>query len=261
MKFLNYIASCSCGNDSMAMVYELIKRNYPLDEVVRYNNGMDFSCVDNLWERLKLYCEPKGIICTELKPKMSFEYKMFEKKVQEKNGGTHFGYSWCGGACRWGTTEKQQILDKYCENKSAFVYVGIAFDEKHRKPDKPYKLHPLKDWEICQTDCLEINRKNGIEWLEPTTETESGYIDLYTILDRVSCWCCANKNQWELYNIWKYLPQYWQKLKDFQRRLTRPFKKEYGIFELEQRFINGYIPKHRTRKTQNQTTLFDFIKE
>ena len=84
MKFLNYIASCSCGNDSMAMVYELIKRNYPLDEVVRYNNGMDFSCVDNLWERLKLYCEPKGIICTELKPKMSFEYKMFEKKVQEK---------------------------------------------------------------------------------------------------------------------------------------------------------------------------------
>lgn len=29
-----YIASLSCGNDSMAMVYELIRRGYPLDEIV-----------------------------------------------------------------------------------------------------------------------------------------------------------------------------------------------------------------------------------
>lgn len=38
-----HIASCSCGNDSMAMVLELIRRGYPLHEVVRYNNPMGFN--------------------------------------------------------------------------------------------------------------------------------------------------------------------------------------------------------------------------
>ena len=33
-----YIASLSCGNDSMAMVYELIRRGYPLDEIIFYSN-------------------------------------------------------------------------------------------------------------------------------------------------------------------------------------------------------------------------------
>lgn len=43
-----YIASLSCGNDSMAMVHELIRRKEPLNEVIRYNNGMDFECIDRL---------------------------------------------------------------------------------------------------------------------------------------------------------------------------------------------------------------------
>ena len=73
------------------------------------------------------------------------------------------------------------------------------------------------------------------------------HIDLYSILDRVSCWCCANKNQWELYNYWKYLPEYWDKLKELQSKITRPFNR-YTIFELEERFEKGYIPVHRIKK-------------
>ena len=261
-----YIASCSCGNDSMAMVYELVKRNYPLNEVIRYNNGMDFSCIDVLWGKIKKLCEPKGIICTELHPEKTFEYTMFEQPHKGKHDGViRYGYGWCGGFCREGTRQKKEILDKYCESKNALVYVGIAYDEKNRTADKPYKLHPLKDWKLEQTDCLEINRQNGVEWLEPTPITESGYIDLYTILDRVSCWCCANKNAWELYNIWKYLPNYWEKLKEMQSKIEMPMKKfsnkkfgEYGnVFALEKVFESGYIPKHR--KKEKQFTLFDFI--
>ena len=56
-----YIASCSCGNDSMAMVWELIRRGCPLNEVVRYNNGMDFECIDGLWLKVKEKCKPLGI--------------------------------------------------------------------------------------------------------------------------------------------------------------------------------------------------------
>jgi len=61
-----------------------------------------------------------------------------------------------------------------------------------------------------------------------------GYVDLYEILDRVSCWCCANKNQRELRNIYRYLPDYWKRLEALQDRIERPMKKwhckEYGDY-------------------------------
>lgn len=69
---------------------------------------------------------------------------------------------------------------------------------------------------------------------------ESG-VRLYDILDRVSCWCCCNKNLRELRNVYSYLPEYWERLKDLQRKIDRPMKGWYnglprGVFELEQRF-------------------------
>lgn len=41
-----------------------------------------------------------------------------------------FGYSWCGGRCRWGTTEKLKAIEKYCRGN--YEYVGIAVDEPKR---------------------------------------------------------------------------------------------------------------------------------
>lgn len=247
-----YIASCSCGRDSAAMVYELVERGYPLNEIVFYSNGMDFDAIYRVWGQIKSFASSHGITCTELSPREPFLFKMFDKVVKNKDGsGCHNGYSWCGGRCRWGTTDKISVLDAYCESKNAFVYVGIAFDEQHRKPDKPYKFHPLKEWRMTEKDCLICSRKHGVSWLEETDRTEEGYIDLYDILDRVSCYCCANKNQWELYNIWRFLPRYWRKIKTMQEKNTRPFKSgKYGytIHQIEKRFENGYIPKHRIKK-------------
>lgn len=253
-----FIASVSCGNDSMAMVQELVRRGYPLDEIVFYSNGMDFDCITKVWEWVKEKYEPMGIKCTMLTPNYDFEDKMFNILVKNRDGsGYHNGYSWCGGMCRWGTTDKIKILDKYCESKNAMVYVGIASNEVNRTPDKDYKIHPLKEWGMDEKDCLKLNRQSGVEWLEKTDMTESGYIDLYSILDRVSCWCCANKNQWELWNIWYYFRNtYWKRLRDMQSKTERPMKKferkGYGnfgnIFDMEKVFESGYVPKHRSQK-------------
>lgn len=67
---------------------------------------------------------------------------------------------------------------------------------------------------------------------------------IYNVLDRVSCWCCCNKNRKELKNIYLYLPDYWEKLKYLQSRLDRPMKRfcnkkhgEYGnLFDMEKVF-------------------------
>lgn len=62
-------------------------------------------------------------------------------------------------------------------------------------------------------------------------------VELYSILDRVSCWCCQNKNLRELRNMYLYLPQYWKMLKGLQSRIDIPMKGEgRSVFQLEERF-------------------------
>lgn len=200
---------------------------------------------------MRIFVESKGKKFKVLRPKCPFIVKMLDITVNKGKPNEHKGYSWCGGRCRWGTTEKLKALDKYCEERNAYCYVGIAADETKRleKERKPYKLFPLVEWKMSEAVCLAYCRKININWQEPTTATDSGYVDLYDILDRVSCWCCRNKNLWELYNIWKFLNEdYWSRLKYLQFRNERPFNRENSIFDLEKRFENGYMPKRRIRK-------------
>lgn len=227
---MKYIASVSFGKDSLAMLLILIEKNYPLDEVVYFDTGMEFQAIYNIRDKIKPLLESKGIKYTELKPKCEFCYKMFDKPVKAKNGTTHYGYSWCGGRCRWGTTEKLVALEKYC--KGAVEYVGIASDEPKRleKERKGNKQFPLAEWNMTEKDCLAYCYARGFDWIEDG-------VHLYDVLDRVSCWCCANKNLKELKNYYLYLPKYWQKLKDLQSRTDRPFKyNKYTIFDLEEKF-------------------------
>lgn len=227
---MKYIASVSFGKDSLAMLLKLIETNKPLDEVIFYNTGMEFQCIYTIRDKIKKILEEKNIKYIELKPAVPFEYTMFEKPVKKRNGTIGKGYSWCGGMCRWGTTEKIKAIEKYC--KGCYEYVGIAKDEPKRleKERKGNKIFPLVEWEMTEKDCLNYCYSKGFNWIEDG-------IDLYSILDRVSCWCCANKNLKELKNYYKYLPKYWDKFKGLQSKTERPFKNnKYTIFDLEERF-------------------------
>lgn len=227
---MKYIASISFGKDSLAMLLRLIEENKPLDEVVFYDTGMEFECIYNLRNRILPLLEVHNIKYTELKPKETFLYTMFEKQVKKRNGTIGKGYSWCGGRCRWGTTEKLKAIEKHC--KGNYEYVGIAYDEQNRlsKERKGNKLFPLAEWEMTEKDCLEYCYNKGYNW------NEDG-IELYSILNRVSCWCCCNKNLKELENYYKYLPKYWNKLKELQSKTDRPMKyNKYTVFDLENKF-------------------------
>lgn len=234
---MKHIASVSWGKDSLAMLFILIEKNYPLDEVVFYDTGMEFKAIYETRDKMLPTLKAKGIKYVELNPEYDFKYMMFDKLVNERSGGIHYGYSWCGGACRWGTTAKLSALRKYCKN--AIQYVGIAANEQERFDKAKYenKRLILVEEGMTEKDCLNLCYYKGFYW-------EENGIMLYDILDRVSCWCCANKNLKELKNIYTYLPQYWDKLKKLQQRTTIPMKKlknkkygEYGnVFELEKVF-------------------------
>lgn len=245
----HYLASCSFGKDSLAMVLMLIEHEYPLDEVVFYDTGMEFQAIYDIRDKLLPLLAERGIKYTEIKPDRPFLYDMLEKPVKD-----HFGYGWCGGCTRWGTSAKLAIIDRYkAQYEDLFEYVGIAYDERHRAKSK---IYPLIDWKMTEKDCLNYCHEQGYFW-------EENGIELYSILDRVSCWCCSNKNLWELYNIWKYLPDYWERLRDLQCQINMPMKKfknsqfgEYGtVFDLEKIFEGGYVPKHRKHSMQGGQSM------
>ncbi len=104
-----YSASFSGGKDSTAMVLLLIKNHYPLDEVVFYDTGMEFSAIYNVVNYMERLCKRRGISFVRLYPQRPFVYDMLEKPVRHRSGSVTLGYAWCGGAVRWGTSEKNAI--------------------------------------------------------------------------------------------------------------------------------------------------------
>ena len=227
---MKYIASVSFGKDSLAMLLRLLEENKPLDEVVFYDTGMEFETIYNIKDKVYKLLEEKNIPLITIMPIETFEYKMFEKPVNKKDGSIGKGYSWCGGRCRWGTTAKIKSLEDYC--KGHYEYVGIAVDEPQRleKERKGNKIFPLVEWNMTEDDCLQYCYDRGFNW-------EEDGIELYSILDRVSCWCCANKNLKELKNYYLHLPKYWEKLKELQKQTDRPMKyNKYTVYDLEDKF-------------------------
>ena len=228
------------------MLLRVLEEHLPLDAAVFYNTGMEFEAIYHIRDKVIPLLSQHGVEFVELQPAEPFLYSMLERKVVSKQKGEHCGYGWCGGLCRWGTAEKTRAIKKFKQSIDIETvdYVGIAVDEPNRfeKEKSPHKRLPLVEWGMTEADCLQYCYAHGFHWFEESPVSDTGYIDLYEILDRVSCWCCTNKNLKELKNIYYYLPQYWERLKELQRKIDRPYKGYYkgaprGVFELEERFL------------------------
>lgn len=246
------ILNCSFGKDSLAMLLLCLEENIPIDEVIFYDTGMEFDAIYRNRDRTKEILLQNEIGFTELHPDSPFLYDMMIKpvKYRDQSGKEHpyhYGYEWCGGNARWATRHKLSAINKHYKKKypdeEIIEYVGIAADELQRLQDNPNKKYLLVEHNMTEKDCLQYCYNHGYDW------SENG-IELYSILDRVSCWCCRNKNLKELRNIYKYLPEYWERLRGLQSRIDEPFKGlGKSIFDLEERFKKEY-----------QMTIFDFIK-
>lgn len=225
---MKHMVQFSGGKDSTAMLKKMIEQKWDIDEVLFFDTGWEFNAIYQSIEDMRIFLKKMGIKFTILKPERSFDYLAFEKEVHKRNGNVQNGYGWCGGLCRWGTTEKLKALERYC--KGEIEYVGLAFDEQKRiqKKRKGIKVFPLNDWKMTEADALQHCYETG------TLYEEQGF-KLYDILDRASCFCCANKNLKELRGIYRDLPDYWERLKAMQKRTPWLYKK-IGIDALEHRF-------------------------
>ena len=230
---MKHIVSFSGGKDSTAMLLKMLENNMQIDEIIYCDTGKEFPQMYDHIEKVKFYIKEKyNKTITILKSEKTFDYFMFEHiKTRGKNKG-QAGYGWPSMRARWCTTYlKTVVLDKYLKKykEEGYVeYIGIAYDELDRVKDKKY---PLVEWQMTEKDCLDYCFKNGWNWIE-------NGIELYSVLDRVSCWCCRNKNLKELKNIYNFLPNYWEKLRELQKKIDIPFRNKSTIFELENQFKN-----------------------
>ena len=217
------IASVSWGKDSLAMLHLLIERETPPDEVVFYDTGAEFDAIYAERDRTLPLLAEHGIKYTELRPREPFFYSMLARPVRSRSTGEvhRRGYGWCGGPCRWGTTEKTRALDRYAKSRGAIVCVGIAADETRRieRERAEWKLLPLVEAGMTEADCLALCYERGNEW------SEVG-VRLYDVLDRVSCWCCRNKNLKELSAMREHLPDYYARLVALEEVIGEPMKRK-----------------------------------
>jgi 3'-phosphoadenosine 5'-phosphosulfate sulfotransferase (PAPS reductase)/FAD synthetase len=224
---VKYIASVSFGKDSLAMLLLLLEHKMPLDKVIFYDTGMEFDAIYQTRNKAVKLLEQHGIKYTELHPPMKFEDRMYNYPYISRRGEQKQGYGWCGGLCRWGTKEKTMALDKYCKaiGEEVRQYVGIALDEPQRleRLKGTNKISPLAEFGFTEPMALEHCYKHGFDWLE--TKGGADPVRLYDILDRVSCWCCRNKNLKELANYKRYLPAYFKRLEDLEQKIGEPMKK------------------------------------
>ena len=242
---MKYILSESWGKDSLALLLRLIEEKYPLDYVVFFDTGMEYQSIYHNMEKARKLISDYGAELVVIKPDNNWLFDMLIRPVKYKSKeGEHYGYEWCGGRCRWRTSDKIKLIQKFLDSidDEYTQYLGIAADEPDRIKYENGKVYPLVDWNMTEKDCLEYCYNKGWNWLE-------GNIELYSILDRVSCWCCGNKNLSELRNMYHNLPEYWGYLKGLQSRIDRPFYCDKTIFDLEERF----------KLEDAQMSIFDYI--
>ena len=101
---------------------------------------------------------------------------------------------------RWFTTYKTNTIKRYLKanyGNEYVEYIGIAADESKRIERHTAKRLILVELGMTELDCLNYCHQKGFNWYE-------GEYELYDHLDRVSCWCCRNKNLKELKNIYQY---------------------------------------------------------
>lgn len=101
MADVKFIAGCSWGKDSTAMILKLIEMGEPLDEVIFYDTGMEFTAIYSVRDMILPTLKEYNIKYTELKPDNLFLYDMLIRpKIKKKTKQEAYGDEWCG-KCRW----------------------------------------------------------------------------------------------------------------------------------------------------------------
>ena len=234
-----HVVSLSGGKDSTAMLLMMLEKNMPVDIILFCDTGFEFPDMYRHLDKIEKYTGRK---ITKLKAPFSFEYYFLDVIVKRKNaqefiekyGALHNGNSWPGPRQRWCTSRlkdapREKFLSALRKKYTVIEYVGIAADEEYRLKrkvnNKDNVHHPLVDWGVTESECLQYCYDHGFDW--------NG---LYNHFKRVSCWCCPLQPLTELRILYFNFPELWKQLREWDEKTWRKFRADYSVRELEIRF-------------------------
>ena len=200
---------------------------YKGEQLIFCDTGLEFPQMYEHLNRLEAYI---GRPIIRLKAEHDFEYYFYDYTPKRKNPALskYRGMSWAGPRNRWCTgILKTRVIDAYLrdlkEQYEIMEYVGIAADETQRIKTACY---PLVEWGMSEKDCLDYCYARGFDW--------GG---LYRIFSRVSCWCCPLQSLEELRKLYRYFPDLWRQLEEWDESTWRTFIKNYSVRQLAARFV------------------------
>lgn len=234
-----HVVSLSGGKDSTAMLLRMLEEGMPVDVILFCDTGLEFPEMYGHLEEVERYTGRK---VTRIRAPEPFEYYFLEHVAVgrrktgcgEGRGAYRKGYGWAGPRLRWctqhlKTAPREKFLRPLRREYRVVEYVGLAADEGYRLERKGNRRdscrHPLVEWGMTEADCLRYCYDRGFDW--------GG---LYGLFSRVSCWCCPLQSLQELRMLYRHFPELWERLKDWDSRTWRSFRKDYSVRQLEERF-------------------------
>lgn len=236
---MKYIASCSFGKDSLAMILTILKHNLPLDEVIYCEVMFDENISGEYPEHrdfvyntaIPALKDTYGLKVTVLRSDKNYKAECQHICTKGPRIGTPVGFPslwspWCNGYL------KRRPMQKYWKEQGEDVhqYVGIAVDEPKRLArllEKPNTSAPLADYGLTEADAKEICKAAGL--LSP----------IYDTRDRNGCWMCHNGRICDLKRLYATHPDLWDELRKLQDISDHPFKDgRINLYDLEARFAD-----------------------
>lgn len=226
-----YIANCSLGKDSVAMLILLIKYHYPLDRILWADMGRwaEFDCTYYFKKQVEdvLDVSIERIESNRWTWNSIFYSFPTRGKVDKIRG---FAPT-VGQGCRYRSWLKTEPLEE-ARGTGNIIYVGIAADESHRAEALQYKLDKQNEYRfplielgyteaMCRKLCIEYDLLNP----------------LYHQFRRLGCWGCPKQSLTSLRILRREYPGYWQALRKMQNECAWNFSTLGSIEDLEQRFL------------------------
>lgn len=218
---MKHIVSFSGGKDSTALLLRMLELKMPIDKVVFADTQKEFpetyEFIDKVEKRV-------GIKIERIRAEKTWEDWFYGRYTRGFRKGEIRGFPKCHIVDWCSRSLKQVPLHKI--EKGNTVYLGIAYDEKHRVQkviDRRIVKYPLIDWKWTEKDCLEYCKKNDL--INP----------LYSKFKRLGCWCCPKQSKESLKVLKKEYPELWNKLLKMERDSPLMFKPNFKLSEVKEK--------------------------
>lgn len=225
-----YIANCSLGKDSLAMLYLIKAYGYPLDVVYWADLGSGAEFDETYYFRKEVEAALGLRIIPVRSKKWSWDSIFYSHPVRGKTESIRGFPPTVGPGCRYRSWLKTDPL-KEMQRKGDTIYIGIACDEAHRAEAKQYSedknntyVFPLIELEYTEADCRKLCAENNI--LNP----------LYRKFRRLGCWGCPKQPITSLRILRREYPGYWSALLKMQKDCPWPYSASGTMEELEEKF-------------------------